>query len=97
MRVRFSPRAVRDLDAISAYIRARNPAAAIRVRAAILAMIETLALFPYAGRRQTTEGMRKLVVPKYPYIVYFTVDDAAETIGIVTIRHGARRREHRDA
>jgi len=36
-------------------------------------------------------------VPKYPYIIYFTVDEAAEIVGIVTIRHAARRREYQDA
>ena len=56
MRVRFSPRAIRDLNAIADYIRQHNPAAALKVRAAILASIETLTLFPYAGRKQSTEG-----------------------------------------
>jgi plasmid stabilization system protein ParE len=94
MRLRFSPRAVRDLNAIAEYIRTRNPRAALKVRAAILDSVETLVLFPYAGRMQTTSGVRKLVVPKYPYIVYFTIDEAA---GIITIRHAARRRPYRDA
>ena len=97
MRVRFSPRAVRDLNAIAEYIRQHNPTAALKVRAAILSSIETLTLFPYAGRKQSTEGVRKLVVRKYPYIVYFTVNETAGEVAILTIRHAARRREHSDA
>jgi toxin ParE1/3/4 len=97
MRVRFSPRAVRDLNAIAEYIRQHNPTAALKVRAAILSSIETLTLFPYAGRKQSTEGVRKLVVRKYPYIVYFTVGEAAGEVAILTIRHSARRRDHSDA
>jgi toxin ParE1/3/4 len=46
---------------------------------------------------QTTSGVRKLVVPKYPYVVYFTIDEAGDVIGIITIRHAARRRPYRDA
>jgi plasmid stabilization system protein ParE len=36
MRLRFSPRAVLDLSEIADYIRERDPAAALRVRTAIL-------------------------------------------------------------
>jgi plasmid stabilization system protein ParE len=36
MKLRFTPRAAQDLASIAAYIRERNPPAALRVRAAIL-------------------------------------------------------------
>jgi plasmid stabilization system protein ParE len=35
-------------------------------------------------------------VPNYPYLVYFVVDAEADTVRIVTVRHAARRRAHRD-
>jgi toxin ParE1/3/4 len=43
------------------------------------------------------QGVRKLVTRKYPYLVYYTVDEAAEEIVILTIQHPAREREHEDA
>ena len=50
------------------------------------------------GRQGTTiEGVRKLVARKYPYLVYYTVDEAREEIVILTIQHPAREREHEDA
>jgi toxin ParE1/3/4 len=55
-----------------------------------------LALFPHVGRAQATGGVRKLVVRNYPYLVYFVVDGAADTVRIVTIRHAARKPAHRD-
>ncbi|WP_436202937.1 type II toxin-antitoxin system RelE/ParE family toxin [Astrobacterium formosum] len=58
MKLRFTPRAARDLVSIADFIRARNPSGALRVRTAILRTLGTLTLFPHAGRTQTIEGVR---------------------------------------
>jgi len=97
MKLRFTPRAARDLSDIADYIRERNPQAALRVRAAILESLQNLVLFPQVGRRQRVEGVRKLVTRHYRYLVYYTADEAAEEIIIFTIQHPAREREHSDA
>jgi len=87
----------RNLIEIADYIHAHNPSAAQRVRAAIYESLQYLILFPHVGRRQKTEGVRKFVTRKYPYLVYYMVDEAAEEIIILNVRHPARRREHEDA
>lgn len=97
MRLRFTPRAIENLAEIADYIHERNPAAALRVRAAIYESLQNLILFPHVGRRQKAEGVRKFVTRKYSYLVYYTVDEAAAEIVILNIRHPARRREHEDA
>ena len=97
MKLRFTPRALENIVAIADYIRARNPAAAQRVRAAIYESLQNLILFPHAGRLQRTEGVRKLVTRKYAYLVYYTVDEAAEEIVILSVMYSAERREHEDA
>ncbi len=79
MKLRFSPRAMQDLIDIADHIRERNPAASLRVRAAIIDSLQNLILFPDIGRRQTVQGVRKLVTRKYPYLVYYTVDPAPTT------------------
>jgi toxin ParE1/3/4 len=94
MKLRFSPRATQDLIDIADYIRERNPAASLRVRAAIIDSLQNLILFPDVGRRQTVRGVRKLVTRKYPYLVYYTVDPAAEDIIVLSIQHPARERDH---
>jgi toxin ParE1/3/4 len=38
--------------------------------------------------------VRKLVTRRYPYFVYYTVDEAAEEIVILTIQHPARERSY---
>ena len=97
MKLRFTPRATQDLVDIADYIRTRSPAGARRVRGAILDSLKNLVLWPEIGRRQTVEGVRKLVTRRYPYFVYYTVDESAEEIVILTIRHPARERSYEDA
>jgi toxin ParE1/3/4 len=97
MKLRFTPRATQDLAAIANYIRARSPTAAERVRAAILHSLQNLVLFPQVGRTQTVAGVRKLVTRKYPYLVYYAVDEMNEEIIILTIQHPARERDYGDA
>ena len=97
MKLRFTPRAAQDLIDIADHIRERNPEAALRVRATILESLQNLVLFPQVGRQQKVEGVRKLVTRQYPYLVYYTADEAAEEIIIIAIQHPAREREHADA
>lgn len=96
MKLRFTPRAAQDLAGIADYIRERNPRAAVRVRAAILESLETLVSFPEVGRQQNAEGVRKLITRRYSYVVYYSLDVAAEEIIVITIQHPAREREHSD-
>ena len=96
MKLRFTPRAIANLIEIADYILEHNPQAARRVRAAIYESLQNLILFPHVGRRQKAEGVRKLVTRKYPYLVYYTVDEAADEIVILNVKHPARRREHED-
>ena len=96
MKPRFAPRAVRDLAEIAEYLRRRNPSAALAVRDDILRSVRNVTLFPGVGRPQNVEGVRKLVTPGHRYLLYYTIDEAAEEIVILTIRHPARSREYRD-
>ena len=97
MKLRLTPRAVQDLAGIAAYIREHNPPAALRVRAVIIESLQNLVLFRHIGRQQAVEGVRKLVTRRYPYLVYYRIDDTADEIVILTIQHPARDREHSDA
>lgn len=97
MKLRFSLRAAADIAEVADYLRARNPAAARRVRASLYDSLKLLVLFPHIGRRQVTEGVRKLVTRRYRYLVYYTIDEAADEIVILSVRHPSRRPEHSDA
>jgi plasmid stabilization system protein ParE len=96
VKLRFTPRATRELAEIAEYLRTRNPSAALAVRDAILRSLQNLTLFPAIGRPQDVQGVRKLVTPKYRYLVYYMIDEVAEEIAILTIQHPARSREYRN-
>jgi len=96
VKLRYTPRATRDLVEIAEYLRARNPSAALAVRDAILRSLQDLVLFPAIGRRQNVEGVRKLVTRRYRYLTYYTIDQVAEEVVILTIQHSARRRAYLD-
>ena len=96
MKLRFTQPALNDIIGIADYLMARSPSAAVKVRASIYASLGQLLLFPFLGRRQTTEGVRKLVTRRYPYLVYYTVDTAHDEIVILNVKHPARDREHED-
>ena len=96
MKLRFTPRAAQDLIAIADYIRERNPAAALRVRATILQAAQTIVAFPEVGRRQNVEGVRKLVTRGYRYLIYYTIDVTEGEIVVLSIQHPARERPYDD-
>jgi toxin ParE1/3/4 len=96
MKLRFTRRAVDNITELAEYIRSRNPEAAEAVRATIYDSLKNLLLFPNVGRLQTTEGVRKLMTRKYSYLIYYTVDQAAEEIVVLSVKHGARERDHSD-
>jgi plasmid stabilization system protein ParE len=88
---------MQDLVGIADYIREHSPQAALRVRSTILESLQNLIAFPRLGRRQQVEGVRKVITRRYPYLIYYTIDDAADEIVILSIQHPAQEREHSDA
>ncbi len=88
MELTWRPIAVEDLQKIHRYIAQDNPAAADRIRGAILRSVERLANFPGLGRTGRVDGTRELVVPNTPYIVAYTV--IGGQVMILSVIHSAR-------
>jgi len=87
----WSPLAQARLREIRAYIAQDNPEAAERVATRLVAIVETLKVYPYLGRARAEPGVRELVVGGTPYIVLYRVQ--RKRVTILTIHHGAQRRE----
>ena len=96
MKLRFSRRAIRDVADIATFIRERNPEAVGKVRASILDALKTISAFPRVGRPQSVPRVRKLVTRRYPYLIYYSIDDEASEVVILAIRHPAQPREYTD-
>jgi len=89
MRVRYTPRAFADREAIFQYIEARSPRGALSVKRAIERAIRRLEEFPHSAPLTDETGVYELTVPRRPYKVYYRVRD--ETVEILHIRHTSRR------
>ena len=90
MRVRYTPRSRRDLEAIYAYIDEQSPGAARSVKRAIQHAVEILAEFPHIGtvidRSPEFRGVR---AGRYPYRVYYRI--RGDELWIVHIRDMRRQ------
>ena len=94
MKLRYTRRALRDLLAIAAYIRPRNPAAASAVQAAIRSSIDLLAHSPGMGRERPALNARSIGVSKYPYTAYYRIED--DEVWVLHIRDNRRKPPTRD-
>jgi addiction module RelE/StbE family toxin len=89
MRVRYTIPAQADLDDIYTYISENNPFAAERIKRQIKIDAELLGELPFIARESDSPGIRVRKVRRYPYLIFYSVDD--DEVVILHVRHGARR------
>jgi toxin ParE1/3/4 len=89
MRVRFTPRAFSDREAIYEYLASRSPDGARKVLAKITAMIASLAEQPELGYRTDHRDIRVKFVGEFPYKIFYRI--RGNDLEILHIRHAARR------
>ena len=89
MSVVWSPRAIRHLSALRAYIARDNPEAAAGVALTLLAAVERLAELPTLGRPGRLAGTRELVVSGTPYVISYRV--GPERLEIIAVFHGRQQ------
>jgi addiction module RelE/StbE family toxin len=90
MRLRWTPAAADDLEAIGDYLAEHLPAFSKSTIREIYQAILTLRSTPHRGRTGREEGTRELVLPRLPYIVVYRVND--NDVEILHIYHGAQHR-----
>jgi addiction module RelE/StbE family toxin len=89
MKVRYTPRAFADREAIFEYLQQRNPVAAREVTELIRQRISELSDAPYKGHRTDRPGIYTFWVTPYPYRVFYRI--AGGEVVILHIRHTSRR------
>lgn len=92
MKVRFTRRALRDMAEIHDWIALRNPAAAARVEKFIREVSENLSDFPMIGSLTDLARVRRLPLVRFPYTMYYRVNQSSETVEILRVVHSARVR-----
>ena len=89
MNVRYTKRALGDLNSIADYIAEHNRKAVSDIEQAISRTADNLADFPMLGIELKELKVRKILVPKSEYAIYYRVD--FDEVWIVHIRHGRRK------
>lgn len=89
MRIVWTDDAVASLEAIVTYISAFNPAAAGALAAKLIAVADSLEVFPDRGR-DAGVGRREMTIV-WPYILRYRIAD--DDVIILRVRHGARQEE----
>jgi addiction module RelE/StbE family toxin len=90
VKVRWSETALVEIEGIFAYIHERNRTAASAVVKRIEDLTALLAEFPLMGHLADEEGVRMLSVVRYPFLIFYTIDEAAQDVVILHVRHGAQ-------
>lgn len=89
MEVRWSARALADLEAIQDYLLERSPSAALRMVTVLRDAGEKLSTMAQRGRPGRWPGTRELIVANTPYLLPYRV--RGEVVEILRVFHGARR------
>ncbi len=89
MNVRYTKRALGDLNSIADYIAEHNRKAVSDIEQAISRTADNLADFPMLGIELKELKVRKILVPKSEYAIYYRVE--FDEVWIVHIRHGRRK------
>jgi toxin ParE1/3/4 len=92
MKARWSESSLAEIEDIFAYIYERNRTAASAVVERIESLISLLEDFPLMGHVSDEEDVRVLSVVRYPFLIFYAIDEAADEIVILHVRHGAQDR-----
>lgn len=90
MKLRYSRRALAELDAILADLAGKNPVAARHFGARVFQIGQRVGQFPY-GYQEVAErpGVRRIPMVRYPYLIFYKVL-SDETV-VLRVVHGARK------
>ena len=90
MKVRWSRTELAQLDDIFLYIYERNRTAATSVTQRVEQLASLLGEFPFIGHLTDEANVRTLPVVRYPFAIFYTIDNAAREVVILHVRHTAR-------
>ena len=88
MKLRFTKRAVRQMEEIIGAIAQESPQGARRVRERMQGITTLLVERPHIGQQTDVAGIRRMLVSPYPYLIFYRVTEDA--VIVQRVRHAAR-------
>ncbi len=89
MKLRYTPRAVAELDKVLTDIELESPLGALRVKARVQAVVNLILQYPHAVPLRSKRGIRRIMAHPYPYLIFYKA--TGNEIVIHGVRHAARR------
>jgi toxin ParE1/3/4 len=92
MKLRWSETALSEIEGIFSFIYENSRLAATAVVERIEELTALLEEFPFVGHLTDEAEVRVLPVVRYPFLIFYAIDDAANEIVILHVRHTAQER-----
>jgi plasmid stabilization system protein ParE len=89
VKIRFTPRGFRQMNAVLDYIGERSPQGGGNVKRRLQAAVELLAEHPQSGALTGKHDLRRIVANPYPYLIFYSL--TPDEVVIHGVRHAARR------
>jgi toxin ParE1/3/4 len=89
VKLRYTRRAARQLDAVLGYVAAGSPQGADQVMDRLAAVIKLVREHPRSGTSTGKRDIRRIVANPYPFLIFYRA--TADEIIVHGIRHAARR------
>jgi plasmid stabilization system protein ParE len=96
MTVRYSRRALAQLDDIIEYYAARSPKVASKFSERVETLTALLGRRPEIGRPTDIANLRVFRAAPYPYLIFYSIRSKGRGITILRIRHTARKENWRE-
>jgi plasmid stabilization system protein ParE len=95
MKFIVSEAAAADLARLQLFLADKNPDAARRAVAAIIAAVQSLDIFPERGRPSGAPHVRELIVPfgRHGYVLRYAFREEADELVVLRVWHGREARE----
>jgi toxin ParE1/3/4 len=90
VKIVYAPRALRDIDAILAYIKKRSPSGAQTVALALERAIELSATVPFAGARTAKKNLYRVPISRHRLTIFYRVAASQDQIEVVRVLRAGR-------
>jgi toxin ParE1/3/4 len=88
VKLRYSKRALEQIDKTLEHVAERSPSGAARIEARISAMLALVQIQPHAGVKTRLSGVRRIFLTPYPYLIDYHAGE--DEIVVLRFRHTSR-------
>jgi toxin ParE1/3/4 len=89
VKLRYSKRALHQIDEALGYLAKQSPQGAAKVAARMSLILTLLQQYPHTGSKTKISGVRRVFLTPYPYLIDYYA--GADEIVVQRFRHAMRR------